>query len=852
MSVDEILRALDLDEKALLTAGADMWTTPAIERVGLPAIRVTDGPNGARGSALLGLGDVTAVCIPCGSALGATWNAPLIERVGAMLGEEARTKGARVLLAPTVNLHRSPLGGRNFECYSEDPLLSGRLAAAYVRGVQAQGVATTAKHFVANDAEFERNTINSVVDERTLRELYLVPFELIVREGGGLGIMTAYNRLNGIYCAEHEELIGRILRREWGFEGFVLTDWFSAGSAEASSRAGLDLQMPGPGRFYGPALAEAVREGRVEEAVVDAQVRRMLGVWEKIGALGDGPPGEEQSIDRPEHRRLAREAACESVVLLRNRGTLPLEADGLRKLAVIGPNAARAVILGGGSAALKPHYSVTPLEALRAKLPASVEIVHERGCWTEKTTPELAAPELVGPEGEGALLVEFHAGLEWAGEIVQRKTVDSSQLLYFGSPGDGLEPGDFSFRARGRLLPGESGRHVFTLIQAGRARLLVDGEVVIDGIADPPPPGEAFFSLGSCEAEGAFDLVAGQTVEIEIQYAAEGAVILQGAKIGLRPPLERDLLGDAVAAAEAADAVVMVVGTNADWESEGHDRQSMDLPGDQDELIRRVCAANPRTVVCVNTGSPVTMDWAEDPAALLQIWFGGQEMAGALADVLFGDAEPGGRLPTSFPRRIEDNPSFGNFPGENSEIRYGEGLLMGYRGYTTRRVPVRFPFGFGLSYTSFEIGTPTSSASAFEAGDLIEIEVPVKNIGGRRGCEVVQCYVAPESSRLFRPRMELRAFGKLQLDPGEEAVLTLRLGDRAFAYWDPADGEYADLQARGGAVSVVPAGRGHAHREEAGWYLDAGRYSILIARSAEEILHVLEIEVGKEAGPLLA
>jgi len=850
MKAKEILEKLTLEEKALLTAGADMWTTPAIERLGLPAIRVTDGPNGARGSALLGLGEVTAVCIPCGSALGATWNPELIERVGEMLGQETRTKGARVLLAPTVNLHRSPLGGRNFECYSEDPLLSGRLAAAYVRGVQSQGVATTAKHFVANDAEFERNTIDSVVDARSLRELYLVPFELIVKEGGGLGIMTAYNRVNGTYCSEDAQLLNGILRDDWGFEGFVLTDWFSAGSTEESSVAGLDLQMPGPGRFYGPALAAAVRSESVALDLLDAQVGRMLGVWEKIGALGDDAPGEELSIDLPEHRNLAREVAADSMVLLRNNGILPFAREGIGKLAVIGPNAASAQIMGGGSAALKPHYTVTPLDALRSKLGDATEIVFERGCWTEKTTPALSAPDLLDSQGGGAMRVEFYAGLDWSGDSVLTRTVDTSQLLYFGSPGEGLEPGGFSFRATGRLTPQESGRHIFTLIQAGRSRLLVDGQVVIDGFADPPPPGEAFFSLGSCEAEAGLELVAGQSVEIEIQYAAEGAVILQGAKVGLRPPLERDLLGDAVAAAKSADAVVLVVGTNADWESEGHDRASMDLPGDQDELIRRVCQANPRTVVCVNTGSPTKMDWAEDPGALLQIWFGGQEMAGALADVLFGDAEPGGRLPTSFPERVEHSPSFGNFPGENSEIRYGEGLLMGYRGYTTRHLPVRFPFGFGLSYSSFAMGVPRTSATTFEAGDVLEVEVEVTNTGDRWGSEVVQCYVAPESSRLFRPRMELRAFAKVRLEPGESATVTLRLDDRAFAYWDPADAEYESLQARGGVVAVVPAGRGHGHRTEAGWYLDAVRYSLRIGRSSEEIAHAVSIEVGKEAGPL--
>jgi len=850
MTVQEIMDKLSLDEKALLTAGADMWTTPPIERAGVPAIRVTDGPNGARGSSLLGLGEATAVCIPCGSALGATWNADLIERVGAMLGEEARTKGARVLLAPTVNLHRSPLGGRNFECYSEDPLLSGRLAAAYVRGVQSEGVATTAKHFVANDAEFERNTINSVVDERSLRELYLVPFELIVKEGGGLGIMTSYNRLNGTYCSEDQELLSRILRDDWGFEGFVLTDWFSAGSTDASSTAGLDLQMPGPGRFYGPALAEAVRGGQVEEAVLDEQVRRILGVWEKIGALGDGPLPEERSVDLPEHRALAREVAADSMVLLRNDGMLPLSREGLGTVAVIGPNADRAQIMGGGSAALKPHSTTTPLAALREKLGDSVEIIHERGCWTEKTTPALAAPELSALKGDGALDLEFYSGLEFQGEPAEVRSPSSAELLFFGSPSEGLNPGAFSFRATGRLVPSESGRHIFTLIQAGRARLLVNGEVIIDGFADPPPPGEAFFSLGSQEAEGAFDLVAGQAVDIEIQYAAEGAVILMGAKIGLRPPLERDLMGDALKAAAAADAVVMVVGTNSDWESEGHDRKSMDLPGEQNELIRRVCATNPRTVVCLNMGSPTTLDWVDEPAALLHTWFGGQEMAGALADILLGDSEPGGRLPTTFPQRFEHNPSFGNFPGENSELRYGEGLLMGYRGYTTRKLPVRFPFGWGLSYTSFEISSPRLSSPSFAAGETLEVSVDVTNTGDRSGSEVVQCYVAPPPGRLFRPSLELRAFAKVHLAPGESAEVKLELGERAFAYWDPADAGFEELQARAGVVGVVPAGRGHGHREEPGWYVEAGAYSLLIGRGIDEIAHESTVEVADEAGPL--
>jgi len=848
VDIEGLISALTLEEKALLTAGEDMWSTPAIERLGIPKIRVTDGPNGARGASLMGLGDTTAACIPCGSALGASWNPALIERVGAMLGEEAITKRARVLLAPTINLHRSPLGGRNFECYSEDPLLSGRIAAAFVRGVQSRGVATTAKHFVANDAEFERRTISSVVDERTLREIYLVPFELAVKEGGTLGIMTAYNRVNGEFCAEHKTLLTEVLRKDWGFEGFIVTDWFSAGSTERSAEAGLDLQMPGPGRYFGTALAEAVKEGLLDESILDDQVRRMLSVWDRLGALDEVLEGEERSVDRPDHRALAREASAEAMVLLKNEDVLPFARESLRTLAVIGPNADRAQIMGGGSAALHAHYRVTPIEALAEKLGPDVEIIYERGCWTEKTTPAIPAKALKGASGGIGLDVEFFPNLERSGAPTTTRTKCGSQLLYFGPPSSDFKPGSFSFRASGSYLPTESGLHTLTLMQAGRARIFVDGECVLDGVSDPPPPGDDFFSMVSQEMATSVRFEEGHSVQLEIEYSAESAVVMHGVKLGLRPPLDVDLMAQAEAAAKKSDAVVVIVGTNADWETEGRDRESIDLPGEQDELIRRVVAANPKTAVCVNTGAPVDMNWADEVGGLIQIWFGGQEMAGALADVLFGDAEPSGRLPTSFPLSLEHNPSFGNFPGENSELRYGEGLLVGYRWYSTRKLPLRFAFGHGLSYTKFEIGVPRLSSDTFSAGDELKLEIEVSNTGERRGSEVVQCYVAPVNPRLFRPERELRAFEKVVLDPGETTIVEISLNDRAFAYWDAADAGYEELSARGSAV--VPAGAGAAHRSADGWYIDAGPHEILVGRSSEDTPYRIQIEIIEEAGPL--
>jgi beta-glucosidase len=381
--------------------------------------------------------------------------------------------------------------------------------------------------------------------------------------------------------------------------------------------------------------------------------------------------------------------------------------------------------------------------------------------------------------------------------------------------------------------------------------LLLNGEVLIDGIAEPPPRGKAFFSMASVELEAEIELRAGQPVDLEIQYKAEGSVFVEGVNIGHKPPVGVDMLERAVSAAADADVVVMVVGTNGDWESEGHDRESMDLPGDQDELIRRVCAANAKTVVCVNAGSPVTMDWVEQPAALLQTFFGGQEMAGALVDILLGEAEPGGRLPTTIPIRLEHNPSYGNFPGENSKLRYGEGLLIGYRWYESRQLPVRFAFGHGLSYTQFEIGEPSLSSDSHGPGSLLTVDIPVTNKGVRAGSEVVQLYVAPDQSLLFRPDRELRAFGKVHLGPGESTTLSLTLDDRAFAYWDPGDRDFDELRTRPGSTSqVIPASGGERRRSLGGWYVDAGTYELHIGRSSAETAHVCRVDVAKEFGPL--
>jgi beta-glucosidase len=823
-----------------------MWSTAPVERLGIPSVGLTDGPNGARGPLFPGPDGVPAVCTPCGTALAATWDPDLVERVGAMLGDEALTKASRVLLAPTVNIHRSPLAGRNFECLSEDPLLAGKIAAAYVRGVQSHGVVATVKHFAGNEAEFQRTTINSLIDERSLREIYLLPFELAVREGGALGIMTAYNRVNGSYCPDDAELLMDILRTEWGFSGFVVTDWFALASTVAAARAGLDLEMPGPGRSFGPALAEAVRRGDVDEAAVDEKARRLVSVFDRIGALDDPPGRELHAVDLPEHRALAREAAAASMVLLKNEALLPFDVSTIRSLAVIGPNADRAEIMGGGSAQLQPHYRTTPLEAIRARLGDRVEIRHEPGCDTTRATPALAGPQLTDPDGAPGMAVELFGGLEMQGPVLARTRASETNLMYLGAPAPEVPEGAFSLRARSRFTPQEDGPQIFTLSQAGRARLLLDGEVLLDGTIDPPPPGQ-LMELLSQEVQAPVDLARGRPVELVIEYSSRDAGAIRGVKIGGRRPTPPDLMDRAVAVAAAADAAVVVAGTSSEWESEGFDRTSMDLPGGQDELIARVLAANPRTVIVVNSGAPVTMDWAERARAVLQVWFGGQGMAQAIVDVLIGEAEPGGRLPTTFPVWLEHSPAYGNFPGENGQVRYGEGLLVGYRWYEARHLPTRFPFGHGLSYTTFEIGEPRLSSATFRPGDTLRLEVPVTNTGSRSGTEVIQCYVESLLPVLFRPPRELKAFAKVALDPGQTATATLELGDRAFACWDPGDPDGEALQDRLRESAPFMA-RGPAERPpEPGWRVDAGPYTLHVGHSSAEITHVVPVQVTESA-----
>jgi beta-glucosidase len=538
---------------------------------------------------------------------------------------------------------------------------------------------------------------------------------------------------------------------------------------------------------------------------------------------------------------LLRHAAAEATVLLSNDGVLPL-APSATRIALIGAPAVTPTIMGGGSAQVTPHHVDSVLDALTHALGGDRSLVYERGCEHTQSPTVVGGPVLRAPDG---FVAESYAGLLLEGPVTETERLSELRMMKIGLS---FEPsvGDWSMRVSGTVVPEETGIFQLGLAQAGLARLLVNDEVVLDGFTNRPPAGGSdFFGQASQDLVADVHFEKNVPVDLVVEYAFSDTS-LAGFRVGFRTADREALLQRAVSAAAEADIAIVCVGTTAETETEGRDRTTLALPGRQRELVGRVAAVNPRTVVVVNAAAPVDMEWAEEVGAILQCWFGGQEMAGGLADVLVGAAEPGGRLPTTLPIRLEHAPSHANFPGENGELRYGEGLFMGYRGYEHNEIAPRFAFGHGLSYTSFDVGEPTFSTTTHHPGATVTVRVPVTNVGSRAGSEVVQCYVAALSPRLARPRKELKAFGKAALEPGESTMLEFVLDDRAFAYWDPGQDDWNDVQAF--VPEMFSFLSPPVPRRERGWQVDPGSYEILIGRSSGDIAHSCTIHVPDVAG----
>ena len=800
--VENLLDQMTLEEQVSLLGGHDVWHTKAIERLGVPPMRVSDGPVGVRGARMDG---PPSMNIPCGTGIGATWNPELVREVGELLGREMHAKGARVHLAPTVNLHRTPVGGRNFECMSEDPYLTGVIAREYVLGVQSEGVASCIKHLVGNDTEFERMTIDSQIDERTLREVYLLPFEMAVKDANVMSVMSSYNRINGPYAADSEWLLQDVLRDEWGFDGAVISDWFGLHSTAEGVNAGCDLEMPGPSIHRGQKLLDAVQRGEVQEEMIRERARNILNLLERTGAL-DNPPGEEASRDDADDLYLLRRAAAASMVLLRNENNaLPLVNGDAQSVAILGPNSLRGMMLGGGSAHVSPTRVSHPFQALSTRFAASgADVHHAHGCYIDKKLP------LLDPQKVDNVVVEYFespAAMDNGDAPALTSTTHTFRMLWMTDPLS-RKVSNFAFGARMTMgfTPDVSGDWEFGVESVGAVRVYLDGALILDNAE--LGPGGSFYGAGKAEFIQKVNVEANKRYELTIEIRHEkGPMAISGIYVGARAPIVGDPMREAIDLAARCDVSIVVVGTNNDWESEGWDRTDLALPGAQDELVAEVAKVSKRTIVVVNAGSPIAMPWVNDVDAIVYAWFPGQEFGEALADVLFGVVEPSGRLPVTLPFRMEDTPAFEHHPGRNGEAKYLEGRLIGYRWYDTVGKTPLFPFGFGVGYSHVDIETAMASGKH-------GVDVELSNQSHRDGVQVVQVYahqVNRDGLPHDEPDQKLVGWARAEVPAGQKSSVRIELDPHAFRTWDLATNEWT--QWRGSVeLRVATSSRHVAHK----------------------------------------
>ncbi len=802
------LAELTLEEKVQLLTGGDFWNTVPLERIGLRNMLLSDGPSGVRGE----LWDerLPSVCLPSASLLAATWDRSLAHDYGRVLASEARGKGVDVVLGPTINLHRSPLAGRHFEAFSEDPTLTGALAEAYVHGVQSGGVAATPKHYVANDSETDRFDVDVVVADRTLRELYLAPFERCVRGAHAWAVMSAYNAVNGHTITE-SPLLETPLDTEWGFDGVVISDWSAVRSLE-SANYGQDLVMPGPEGPWGQALVEAVRAGEVPESAIDRKVLRILRLAARVGALTGAPGGTQPEIAPlpapAEASAIARTIAADGMVLLQNDDVLPLSTQTTKRIAVIGDNAARGRIQGGGSATVVPAQIMTPLDGVRAAFPNS-EVSYSVGAITNEGLQPFPLERITNPvTGHRGLHVRF---LDDDGRELFTEERFATHLVYFGgdapvSTATRLEfTTTFTAIADAQLDIGVS--------SIGYARIYIDGTLRAERLLLPEGRdlGAAFSTVRPVLAR--VDALAGVPVDLRIDFEPRSTtgepVTAMALTIGIAPPemSADDLIARASEDAARADVAVVVVGTNERVESEGFDRESLRLPGEQDRLVEAVLDANPNTIVVINAGAPVEMPWRDRTRAILLSYFPGQEFGTALADVLTGVAEPGGRLPTTWPARQEDAPVTIVEPTEH-QLHYTEGLHIGHRAWLRAESSPAYWFGHGLGYTSWRLNEPVVT----ESEDGWTLTAILDNTGSRPGKQIVQVYAERPGSTVDRPARWLVGFAIGRIAGGTSEPVSITIPRRALAHWDD------------------------------GWQLEPGTFTLAVGTSANDIAFRVELD----------
>jgi len=764
--VDSMLKQLSLEEKIDLLGGVDSFYIRAIPRIGLPRLKMADGPLGVRNygpSTVLG-----------GIGLAASWDPALVQRVGAVIGEDARARGVHFMLGPGVNIYRAPQCGRNFEYFGEDPFLSSRTAVAYIEGVQSQGVSATIKHFMGNNSEFDRHNTDSIIDERTMREIYLPVFEAAVKEAHVGAIMDSYNLINGQHLTQNGYLNTDVVKKDWGFTGIMMSDWTSVYDAVAAANSGLDLEMPS-GKFMNRAnLLPAVKSGTVSEATIDDKVRRILRTAINFGWLDRDQADLSIPKLNPEGRQVTLEAARAGMVLLKNDGNLlPLEKGKLRSIAVIGPDAYPAEPGGGGSAEAKPFTAVSYLEGIANYLGSGAKVYYERGLPTFEEIANHTEFTTEAGAGRRGLKTEFFTNATLSGTPAIIRT--DEHVNYQPARGGDGAAGNISIRWSGYFTPTTPGDYL-VFVQGpgenGGYRLYVAKKPVFDNW-------KQWYAFVS---EVSIPLAAGPH-QIELDYYVHGGWGKTTVNLGIARP-ETLVTPEAKAVASRVDAVVLAVGFDPSTEGESGDR-TFRLPPGQDELINQIAAANKNTIAVVTSGGGVDMTgWVDHVPALFEAWYPGEEGGTALAQLLFGEFAPSGRLPISMERRWEDNAVHDSYYPKEGEkkVEYTEGLFVGYRHFDKSGIKPLFPFGYGLSYTTFAYKNLTVSPAAGSGAATVAFDVT--NTGTRGGADVAQVYVGDHHASVPRPVKELKGFAKVEVNPGETKHVEVTLNRRAFSYYD--------------------------------------------------------------------
>ncbi|RTE84399.1 putative beta-glucosidase K [Fusarium euwallaceae] len=816
--VEYVIKNASVSEKITLLSGRDFWHTAPLPRFNVPSIRVSDGPNGVRGTKFID--GVPAACLPCGTGLAATWDQDLLYQAGILIGNECKAKGAHCWLGPTVCIQRSPLGGRGFESMAEDPYATGKLAAAYIKGVQSTGVVSVIKHWLANDQEHERVGVNVVVSERALREIHMLPFQIALRDAAPGAVMSCYNKVNGKHVSESRELLDGLLREEWQWKGLIMSDWFGTYSTAEALNAGLDLEMPGPTRQRGQLLDLAVSTRKVSRTKIDTRARNVLEFVQRCNKVVVA--SEEGGRDFPEDRQLNRQLAGDGVVLLKNEGGLLPLKHPFKSIALIGPNMKNTSFCGGGSAHLQPYYTVSPFDGIVDQLPPDVEVKYEIGASASGWNPLLQASDVMTPDGSPGLRIRFYREPP---TVPDREVIDESllpesswQLMGYSHPK--LEK-LFYAEVEGDFIGQATGPFEFGLAVYGSARLYVDGQLLIDNSA-VQRGGTFFFGKGTLEEKAEMHIVQGQKYRIKVDYESApssklvkpGVVNFGGGagRLGLVRVIDPDAsIRAAVDAATQSDVSILCVGLTRDQESEGFDRQHMEPPGFLPRLVSAVLDAAPDTIIVSQSGTPFNMlPWAERTKTHLHAWMGGNETGNGIADVIFGKICPSGKLPLSFPRRIEDTPTYLNFGSERGRVIYGEDIYVGYRYYEKVDRDVLYPFGHGLSYTTFTYSNLTVTS--------LHVTLEVTNSGTVAGAEAAQLYITtdPTTSSIAKPKKELKGFKKVHLQPGETQRVQILLDRFTTAFWD---------------------------EEMHCWVCEKGVYKVLVGSSSQKILLEGKLEV---------